>query len=169
MTRNSFLISLTLLSRQKMKSVLSILSFLSLNTWITNHDRKDYKEQQVGGLQKGRLQSAIDFGLLSVTEWVRKCDMDCKVWQDDLQSVTGITKCKRITKGNGTMTPIYIHCLTVHLKYFMKKVILMIGTILSEYIIADIIRDIFRYTFLINVVLNVLQCHTNENSSFMNS
>ena len=122
MTRNSSLISLTLPSGQKMKSVLSILSFLSLNTWITKHDKKDYKEQQVGGLQKGRLQSAIDFGLLSVTEWVRKCDMDCKVWQDDLQSVTGITKCKRITKGNDTMTPVYMHCLTVHLKYFMKKI-----------------------------------------------
>ena len=28
-------------------------------------------------------------------------------------SVTGIAKCKRITKGNSTKPPIYIHCLTV--------------------------------------------------------
>ena len=51
--RNSFLIYLPPLSGQK---------FLSLNTWITKHDRKDYEERQVGGLQKGRLQSAIGFG-----------------------------------------------------------------------------------------------------------
>ena len=68
------------------------MSFLSLNTWITKHERKDYIEQQVGGLQKGRLQSAIRFGLVSVTEWVTKCNMDWEVWQDDLQSARGLQK-----------------------------------------------------------------------------
>ena len=68
------------------------MSFLSLNTWITKHERKDYIEQQVGGLQKCRLQSAIGFGLVSVTEWVTKCNMDWEVWQDDLQSARGLQK-----------------------------------------------------------------------------
>ena len=68
------------------------MSFLSLNTWITKHERKDYIEQQVGGLQKGKLQSAIGFGLVSVTEWVTKCNMDWEVWQDDLQSARGLQK-----------------------------------------------------------------------------
>ena len=45
----------------------------------------------------------------------------------------------------------------------------MIYNILSEYIIADMIRDIFTYTFLINVPLSFLQYHTNKNSSFKNS
>ena len=72
------------------------------------------------------------------------------------------TKCERIPKGNSTKPPIYItvslyNLLFQHLKLCMKKVFLMIGTILSEYIIADIIRDIFAYTFLINVLLNILQ------------
>ena len=40
---------------------------------------------------------------------------------------------------------------------------------LSEYIIADMIRDIFMYTFLINILLSFLQYHTNKNSSFKNS
>ena len=31
---------------------------------------------------KGRLKSVIGFGLLSVKEWVTKCDMDCKVRDD---------------------------------------------------------------------------------------
>ena len=102
MAANSFLISLPLLSGH----LLSIFSFLSLNTWITKYDRKDYKERQVGGSQKGRLQSAIGFGLQSVTEWVTKCDMDCKLGQNDVQNATGITKCERITKGNGTKIPV---------------------------------------------------------------
>ena len=68
------------------------MSFLSLNTWITKHDRKDYKERQVARLQKDRLQSAIGFGLLSVTECVIKCNMDWKVRQDDLQSARGLRK-----------------------------------------------------------------------------
>ena len=169
MTGNSLLISLPPLSGQKMKSVICILTFVSLNTWIKKHGRKDYKERQVGGLQKGRLQSAIGFGLLSVTEWVTKCDkMIYKVGQ-------GLQRARVLLKGNGTKPAIYTHCLTVQsiiistFKVLYKKVFLMIGTILSEYIIAGIIRGIFTYTFLINVLPNVLQCHTNENSSFMNS
>ena len=45
----------------------------------------------------------------------------------------------------------------------------MICNFLGEYIIADMIPDIFKYTFLINVPLSFLQYHTNKNSSFKNS
>ena len=120
-------------------------------------------------ITKRKVVKCDRFGLLSVTEWVTKCDKMIYKVRQGLQSARGLLK------GNGTKPAIYIHCLNVqsiiiqHLKYCMKKVFLMIGTILSEYTIADIIRDIFTYTFFINVLLNVFQCHNNENSSFMNS
>ena len=86
---------------------LCIFSFLSLNTWITKYDKKDYEDRQVDGLQKGRLQSAIGFGLLSVTEWVTKCDKMIYKVRQGLQSARGLLK------GNGSKPPVYIHCLTV--------------------------------------------------------
>ena len=141
-----------------------ILSFLSLNTWITKRDRKDNKERQFGRVWQS-------FGL---TEWVTKRDMNCKVRQDGLQNVPEITNCDRITKRDGAKPSAYIHCLIV--KFIISRFIVwkkffwwFITFSVNKYIIADMIRDIFSYTFLINVPLNFLQYHTNKNSSFKNS
>ena len=88
-----------------------ILSFLSLNTWITKHARKDYKERQVGGVWQG----------LGLTEWVTKCDMNCKVRENGLQNAPEITNYDRITKRDGTKPPAYIHCLIV--KFIISRFI----------------------------------------------
>ena len=140
-----------------------ILSFLSSNIWITKGDRKDYKERQVGGVWQS----------LGLTEWVTKCDMNCKLRQDGVQNAPEITNCDKITKRDGTKPPPYVHCLIV--KFIISRFIvwvkffLMICNFLGEYKIADMIPDIFKYTFLINVPLSFLQYHTNKNSSFKNS
>ena len=44
------------------------------------------------------LQSVLSVGLESVTKSITKCIRDCKVWQDGLQSASGITKCDGIKK-----------------------------------------------------------------------
>ena len=88
-----------------------ILSFSSLNTWITKRDRKDYKERQADGVWQC-------FGL---TEWVTKWDMNCKVRQDGLQNTPEITNCDKMTKRDGTKPRAYIHCLT--LKFIISRFI----------------------------------------------
>ena len=44
------------------------------------------------------LQSVLSVGLQSVTKWITKCVSDYKVWQDRLQSASGITRCSGIKK-----------------------------------------------------------------------
>ena len=44
------------------------------------------------------LQSVLGVGLQSVTKWITKCVRDYIVWQDGLQSASGITKCGGMTK-----------------------------------------------------------------------
>ena len=48
------------------------------------------------------LQSVLGVGLESVTKSITKCIRDCKVWQDGLQSASGITKCGGIKKWIST-------------------------------------------------------------------
>ena len=86
-----------------------------------------------------------------------QCDLDCKVRQDGLQSPAGIKIWNWVAKRDGTKPPVYIHVSLYSLLFQnekMKKVFLIIGKILSEYITEDMIRDIFMIIFLTNVPLN---------------
>ena len=44
------------------------------------------------------LESVLGVGLQSVAKWVTNCIRNYKVWQGELQSASGITKCGRTTK-----------------------------------------------------------------------
>ena len=104
-----------------------------------------------------RMGYKVGHELQSTTRWFTKYARDYKLREDDK---------KRRYKASCIYT--LSHSKVYYFKiYSVKKVFLMI--FLSEYIIADMIRDIFMYTFLINILLSFLQYHTNKNSSFKNS
>ena len=134
-----------------------------------------FKYMNYKGWQK-RLQRTTSWWSLTKFGFDRmgyKVQQNCKLRQDGLQNAPEITNCDKITKRDGTKPPPYVYCLIV--KFIISRFIvwikffLMICNFLGEYIIADMIPDIFKYTFLINVPLSFLQYHTNKNSSFKNS
>ena len=83
--------------------------------------------------------------------WIAKCDKMVYKVQQELKSETGLQK-----EMVQSLPYIYTsHCTVCYFKMKkMKKVFLIIGKILSEYITEDMIRDIFMIIFLTNVPLN---------------